>query len=209
MVVDLGSGSNPRNAFGAKHVVGVDIFDQSPFTISEELSYRTLAEDGRIPFADGALDAVTAFDVIEHLPRQSSARGSNHFINTMNEVHRVLKPGGLFLAVTPCFPSPAAFQDPTHVNIITTQTHRYFSDDVWARSKGYGFIGSFSTVSSGWYPWVGSWIANTPFRSQANETPRALRLLRAVLIFFVRTSSLTNILIFPKRRTHFLWLLEK
>lgn len=40
----------------------------------------------------------------------------------MNEVHRVLKPNGIFLHQTPAYPSTVAFRDPTHVNIITEET---------------------------------------------------------------------------------------
>ena len=44
----------------------------------------------------------------------------------MNEIYRVLKPGGTFYAITPYYPRDEAFVDPTHVNIITNKTHTYF-----------------------------------------------------------------------------------
>jgi hypothetical protein len=67
----------------------------------------------------------------------------------MNEIWRVLKPGGKFLSQTPAFPQPAAFCDPTHVNIITEQTFAlYFCGDLWA--KGYGFKGNFGLLSQQW-----------------------------------------------------------
>jgi SAM-dependent methyltransferase len=64
------------------------------------------------------------------------------FVQLMTEIHRVLKPGGLLLAVTPAFPYPEAFQDPTHVNILTTRSGRYFCGKNPAASV-YGFLGHF------------------------------------------------------------------
>lgn len=46
----------------------------------------------RIPFLDGTFDAVFLFDVLEHLPRPAQA---------LEEVFRVLRPGGLLLMNTP------------------------------------------------------------------------------------------------------------
>jgi hypothetical protein len=77
--------------------------------------------------------------------------------------------GGVFLAVTPSFPSGAAFQDPTHVNIISPETHKYFSGDVWARSLGYGFEGEFISLSTGWYDWPGSFIDLAKVKTTAGE----------------------------------------
>lgn len=72
----------------------------------------------------------------------------------MSDIWRVLKPGGIFYARTPAYPSAAAFQDPTHVNIITDQTISYFARrpaldgslvDPWGLDLGkrYGFKGEF------------------------------------------------------------------
>ena len=43
-------------------------------------------------------------------------------IELIEDVYRILKPHGLFLHVTLAYPSEFAFQEPTHVNIIT-ETH--------------------------------------------------------------------------------------
>jgi SAM-dependent methyltransferase len=53
---------------------------------------RVLTSDGSIPYSDASFDAVVSAYVLEHLPdpRQS-----------FREIRRVLKPGGLFLFMTP------------------------------------------------------------------------------------------------------------
>ena len=50
----------------------------------------------------------------------------NTFIDLMDEIHRVLKPGGFLFHSTPAYPSPAAFQGPIHVNIIAEEAPMYF-----------------------------------------------------------------------------------
>lgn len=74
---------------------------------------------------------------------------ANSFINLMSEIHRVLKPGGKLLSLTPAFPNVAAFTDPTHVNFITENTHQYF---VGANPSGaiYGFKGAFDVIQVRW-----------------------------------------------------------
>lgn len=96
----------------------------------------------QIPFADNAFDSVSAFDFIEHITRQLAVDGEIRlpFIELMNEIHRVLKPGGRFYAVTPAFPRADAFKDPTHVNIITEDTHEYFCGE-GAYGRNYGLRG--------------------------------------------------------------------
>jgi SAM-dependent methyltransferase len=50
------------------------------------------ADATRLPFADAAFDAVTMFDVIEHVPDDQGA---------IAEAWRVLRPGGVLLLSTP------------------------------------------------------------------------------------------------------------
>jgi SAM-dependent methyltransferase len=64
-----------------------------------------------IPFRD--LDAITAFDVLEHVPDLDA---------TLRELHRALRPGGIVLAVVPVYDGPLGWlvrlldRDPTHIH---------------------------------------------------------------------------------------------
>ena len=62
--------------------------------------------------------------MLEHIPRISHIEGKTEFplIQLLNEVFRILKPGGIFFSSQPVFPAKSAFQDPTHVNIMSEDT---------------------------------------------------------------------------------------
>ena len=144
--LDLGCGQNPRNPFGAAYAQGIDIASSG--------DHRIMGCDlatAPIPSEKEMFDYLTAFDFIEHIPRVAIIDGHTRFpfINLMNEIYRVLKPGGLFFAQTPAYPCKEAFQDPTHVNIITEDTFPiYFCEECSA--KIYGFSGSFQLVAQEW-----------------------------------------------------------
>lgn len=142
--LDLGCGMTPRNPYRKPELFGVDI---RPLPAVEGVEFRcaNLSLEP-IPFPDGHFGAVSAFDYLEHVPRvlMSGDGKSTHFpfVRLMSEVWRVLSPGGRFYALTPVYPHPAAFQDPTHVNIITAATHEYFCGDS-PMGAMYGFQGRF------------------------------------------------------------------
>jgi SAM-dependent methyltransferase len=144
--LDLGSGPNPNNPYNADDVFGIDIRD--------DLGDKIVSADlviGAIPFDSDLFDYVTAFQFIEHVPRVIyNPEKRNPFIELMNEIYRVLKTGGIFLSVTPAYPHGAAFQDPTHVNIITEETFIKYFDDTYRWAKMYGFNGSFKIIRQEW-----------------------------------------------------------
>ncbi len=151
--LDLGCGVKPRNPLRHKDLFGCDIRDIGDVAKELNFEYRqaNLIQDP-IPFPDRFFNSVSAFDFLEHVPRQFLNKNGeliNPFVNIMNEVHRVLVPGGRLIAITPAYPRPEAFQDPTHVNIITEKTHEYFvSGDPYAAI--YGFKGQFEVVNVYW-----------------------------------------------------------
>jgi len=148
--LDLGCGLSPRNPYGANESFGCDIreidsLDDLGFTYRK----ANLIEEP-IPYEDDFFDSVSAFDFIEHIPRQSFTTSKGHcnpFIDLMNEIYRVLRPGGVFLAITPAYPNVSAFTDPTHVNIITEHTHEYFCGTE-PMGRVYGFTGKFEALTA-------------------------------------------------------------
>lgn len=172
--LDLGCGQYPRNPYGRAELFGVDVhpglLDQP--SVKYRQANLTLQP---IPFDDDSFDSISSFDFLEHVPRQAikGERLVLPFIDLMNEVWRVLKPGGLFYAVTPAFPSPEVFQDPTHVNIITNKTHEYFcGQDAYGRN--YGFRGNFEPVRVRWVTAKNAYTADESFRKTMRHWHRRI-----------------------------------
>jgi len=117
--LDFGCGTQPRNPFRAKSLVTVDIF-----RATEEIPTHLIRAGEAFPFNDSTFTSLSAYDVVEHLSRDSE-RG-NDFVFYMREIFRVLKPGGVAVIVFPAFPHRDAFSDPTHINFITSNTVDYF-----------------------------------------------------------------------------------
>lgn len=150
--LDLGCGARPKNPFQYEELYGVDIRSDVAGIDGAQIANANLSVSP-IPFEDNFFDSVSAYDFFEHVPRVAldyANRSSRFpFIELMNEIWRVLKHDGLLYAVTPAFPKEKALRDPTHVNIITHKTHRYFTEpDLMARM--YGFEGRFRLVRQCW-----------------------------------------------------------
>jgi SAM-dependent methyltransferase len=145
--LDLGCGYFPRNPFGARECFGVDSLD---LPLSFVRCANLLLEP--IPFESDSFDFCTAYDFLEHIPRIMIIDGEVvfPFLEVMNEIYRVLTPNGLFFHLTPVYPSPSAFCDPTHVNYLTKETMKlYFCiPELRAKRIGYGFEGCFKQIAS-------------------------------------------------------------
>lgn len=186
--LDLGCGKKPRNPYRYKQLSGIDIYRHPNLDDSVDFKLANLSVQ-RIPFEDHYFDSVSAFDMIEHIPRvlPDAYHGTRFpFIDLMNEIWRVLKLNGMFYAVTPAYPRLEAFQDPTHVNIITKNTHEYFCGKCYA--KAYGFHGKFEVVEVSW--------AHPKLCHSADKS--TMKTLKGLFRSFVK----------GKRKTHLLWQLR-
>jgi SAM-dependent methyltransferase len=70
------------------------------------------------PWEDGSVEHIRAWDVIEHLPQP---------IHTMNELWRVLRPGGTVEIVVPTTEGRGAWQDPQHVSFWNRNSFFYYT----------------------------------------------------------------------------------
>jgi SAM-dependent methyltransferase len=73
------------------------------------------------PIPDNTFDEVLMQGVLEHL---------HNTIPVVREVHRILKPGGVWRGSMPYCHSCYAFRDPTHVRFFDEKTFDYFLNDV-------------------------------------------------------------------------------
>lgn len=140
--LDIGCGTKPRNPFSATTTYGIDIRENP----EKNIKYADLTVE-KIPYPDAHFDYITAYDFLEHVPRIIYLPERRFpFIELMNEIHRTLKPNGIFLSHTPIYPFSPVFRDPTHVNIITEETFPMYFDDTTQAGKMYGFNGSFKIL---------------------------------------------------------------
>ena len=181
--LDIGCGSNPRNPFNCDELHGVDIIEQN--SVSFKYKQCNIIFEP-LPFSDSHFDSISAYDFLEHIPRTATINGQGifPFIHVMNEVYRVLKPGGIFYAITPGYPRVEAFSDPTHVNFITNKTHTYFTSPKY-KGRMYGFNGRFEVIRNV------KWIKLT---QETKTTGLATKLIKNMLYT-----------ILYKKKSHLLW----
>lgn len=108
--LDIGCGANKQPGF-----VGIDIRALPGVDIVQDL------EEFPWPLPDACASLAVASHVVEHI---NPAKGI--FLKFMDEVWRVLKPGGQFMMALPYAGSQGFYQDPTHVNPCNEVTWAYF-----------------------------------------------------------------------------------
>lgn len=213
--VDLGSGGKPRNPFHASELIATD--HKVVFSNFSSFDYREQDLTRPLDFCDNSIDSFSAYDVLEHIPRWERLPNGQitfPFINLVSEVYRCLKPGGIFLAMTPAFPSGAAFQDPTHINFVSRETVNYFAGPTYSNALKYGFNGRFDIVYENL-----SWAGFRSLPENLREVEKKLlgkglkkKLLKGarnypiiyVPILWIKLS-LSN----KKESSHLLWVLRK
>jgi SAM-dependent methyltransferase len=92
------------------------------------------------PWPESSIVEVLAHDIVEHLPDK---------IHTMNELWRVLRPGGRVEIVVPDGCGPGQHQDPTHVSAWVLNSFQYFEEKSFARVRfgvAYGIQARFRII---------------------------------------------------------------
>lgn len=74
------------------------------------------------PFSDNTFEHIYCDNVMEHL---------DDIIKVMEELHRILKPGGKAEIIVPYFSSIGAFKDPTHKHHFTMESFNYFTEEAY------------------------------------------------------------------------------
>ena len=77
-----------------------------------------------IPLPDNSVGIVRAVDFLEHMADP---------VAMMNEIYRVLAPGGWLFAVIPSTDGRGAFQDPTHKSFWNENSFWYYTDPTFAK----------------------------------------------------------------------------
>ena len=88
-----------------------------------------------LPFPDNSVGCVRAYDFLQHVPHcQSStcdhgaAGGLLCTVGLMNEIYRVLVPGGWLVSRTPSTDGRGAFQDPSHASYWNQNSFWYYTN---------------------------------------------------------------------------------
>jgi len=125
--IDLGCGSAKQPGF-----IGVDLRKLPGVDIVQDLEQFPWKG---IP--DEVAQLVMASHVVEHINPAKFG-----FVKFMDEVWRILKPGGQFMIACPYAGSPGYWQDPTHINGVTEVTMTYF--DPLARDGANRLVGLYT-----------------------------------------------------------------
>lgn len=111
--LDVACGSNKTPGFFGVDIAGNDV------DVTWDL------EKFPWPFPDNSVDEIVCNHYIEH---------TKDLIAFMNELYRIMVPGGTAIIRAPYYNSMRAWQDPTHVRAISEATFLYYNQD-WLKAN--------------------------------------------------------------------------
>ena len=114
-VLDVGCGLNKRPG-----AIGIDRNPRTAADVLVDLDHFPW------PFRDSAFDELYAIHVIEHV---------SDVVRTIEEFHRLVRPGGRIHIATPHYTDFSSFCDPTHRWHLNSFSFRYFGAD----HGGFGY----------------------------------------------------------------------
>ena len=110
VALELGCGANKRIA----NAIGIDAIDYACVDLVGD------AMEILKSFPSGSVDAVHSYHFFEHLPDVSAM---------LDEIARIVKPGGRMEVVVPHFSNPHYYSDPTHRSFFGLYTFCYFAQN--------------------------------------------------------------------------------
>jgi SAM-dependent methyltransferase len=115
MTLDVGCGRNKHPG-----AIGIDRNRDAAADVICDLDHVPY------PFRENRFDQIRVIHVIEHV---------SDVIATMEELHRLSRPGGRILIETPHYTDFSSYCDPTHRWHLNSFSFRYFGED----NGGFGF----------------------------------------------------------------------
>ena len=126
--IGTGTGSNLRmlREEGYRNVTGIDLNPLAVrYCLAKGFTSVLSGDATSLPFAEGQFDIVLATDTIEHIDDDRKA---------LQEIYRVLVPGGYAMIVVPAFASLWGLQD-----IVAHHKRRYRTGDLTEKIRSSGF----------------------------------------------------------------------
>jgi SAM-dependent methyltransferase len=118
MKINLGAGTDIRDGY-----INHDIAPLTSIDVVHDLNIFPY------PWEGGSIDEIIARDVIEHL---------DDFMKVMEEIYRILKPGGLIKIKVPYWNSVSRHADPTHKRGFHELTFRFFDPaSIYCQERHY------------------------------------------------------------------------
>jgi SAM-dependent methyltransferase len=128
--IDLACGANKKEGY-----IGVDFVETSDTDVIHDLNQYPW------PFDDGSADEIHCSHYIEHIPHDiDNEDGRDGLIQFMDEVYRILKPGGKFHIIAPYYKNERAFGDPTHRRYIGDLSFVYWNKE-WRDTNNLSHYG--------------------------------------------------------------------
>ena len=110
-MLDFGCGPAKQPGY-----VGMDIFPSSGVDVVHDFDVFPY------PFADDTFDEIKCDNSLEHVA---------DFMRTVEELHRILKPGGVLKVLVPHYSGPNAYGDPTHKTFFAYSTFDRFLEGTY------------------------------------------------------------------------------
>jgi len=130
-VLDLGCGTGfnaeQLQFVGLKRIIGVDVSAEAlSYCRSRHLHGLVQADGAKLPFVDQCFEIVIALDLIEHIENDEAA---------LQEIARLLRPGGTLLLFTPAYRFLWSVQDE-----VSHHFRRYTLRELRAKLTRSGFV---------------------------------------------------------------------